>query len=154
MPTIDSTSILAVFTEDHERLLALLDELLDVAPDESPSVVFEQLDRFCRSSRLHMAVEDQAVFPRFEEKTGLRTEGPTALLRREHQQIEARLTSIETAFKHVETVGETLDQVRALRALFEDHRRREEEILFPACDRLLDSDQRHEVVCALRGKAK
>lgn len=149
MPIADRVSVSKAFAEDHDRLFALLQEVVDLAPDESSGVARRQIDRFCEDLRRHMAVEDEIIFPQFEEKTGLRTEGPTALLRREHQQIEARLTSIQTTLQNVETVGEALEQLRALKALLEDHRRREEEVLYPTCDRLLDDDQCRKAVQAL-----
>lgn len=105
---------------------------------------FAVLDRRLRT---HMHVEDELLFPAFEERTGMQSEGPTVTLRREHAEILRRMVKMEELLRS--DPREALREIVALRALHQDHSTREERVIYPTCDRLLGAVARKDVLKGL-----
>lgn len=133
---------------EHAVLLSLIDEIRGEIrgglPDSSLPGTQAVLRRFAgRMARL-FDVEDRLLFPSFEEQVGMRDAGPTLLLRRDHREMERRVGELRTT-PNLEGAD---DKLYALRALIEDHWRREEVVL-SICDRALDPEQRKAALEAL-----
>jgi hemerythrin-like domain-containing protein len=142
------TSISSSLGADHDRLdLLLADTYERVASD--PDFARQSFAAFVSGLKRHIDIEDNVLFVAFEERTGIRGMGPTAVMRREHREIEARLGRIADAL-----VRPSVEQVRTeidnLRALLADHNMREERVLYPACDQMLDADTVRSVDAQLR----
>ena len=91
--------------------------------------------RFHGELEAHFATEEQVLFPAFEAATGM-TGGPTQMMRFEHAQMRELLGQMQAA----------LDQrgrdayagaAETLLVLMEQHNMKEENILYPMCDRTL-----------------
>jgi iron-sulfur cluster repair protein YtfE (RIC family) len=81
----------------------------------------------------HFSTEEQVVFPAFEEATGM-TQGPTQVMRIEHAQMRELLGQLDAAVQEKNKplfagVAETL------LILMQQHNMKEENILYPMCDR-------------------
>jgi iron-sulfur cluster repair protein YtfE (RIC family) len=139
-------SVLEGFSADHRRLEELLVALIGAVESSDLERARRAMATYVRESRRHSRVEDDVLFAGFEERTGMRDTGPTVILRRDHQEIDRRLDQLSGALVNASTAHEALFQVRALQALLHDHRKREETILFPVCDRLLDAAVRAAAV--------
>ena len=115
---------------DHDRLDAILAEFRREPDAGKARALFQQFEAGLRA---HIVWEEEMLFPPFEEKTGMRDSGPTAVMRMEHQQIEQRLQAIGEAIgKH--DPGESVD---ALVAVLTAHNQKEENVLYPWLDRSL-----------------
>ncbi len=138
-------SLATALGEEHRRVEALLYDGTAAVDSAPPLLAFELL---ARRLRAHIDVGDRCLFPAFERQTGMRDEGPTVALRHEHREIERRLQAMEDG---PDDAARTAAELGRLRALLDDHFQREESVLYPACDRLLEPQER---VAVLRGLAK
>lgn len=103
--------------------------------------VFEQ---FVHAMEQHFAMEEQVLFPAFEEKTGQVTTGPTAVMRLEHQQMRALFEAMRASLQQQDQ-EQYLGLSETLLILMRQHNAKEEQILYPMSDQLL-ADQRAELL--------
>ena len=127
-------AILEFMSHDHDRLDAILAEFCKEPDAEKARELFLQFDTGLRA---HIAWEEDILFPPFEDRTGMRNTGPTAVMRMEHQQIRQHLLTI------LETIGETdpSASVNALVQVLTVHNQKEENILYPWLDRTLPEEE-------------
>ncbi|MFO1420637.1 MAG: hemerythrin domain-containing protein [Candidatus Competibacteraceae bacterium] len=85
----------------------------------------------------HFQKEEAILFPAFEQASG-NTMGPTRVMRLEHQQMRETLAEMDGALAggHLE---DFLGQAETLLILMQQHNIKEEQILYPMCDRFLGS---------------
>ena len=144
-PTTPGTAVTASLRTDHLRLDALLKEAIAALARNDARPATATFGAFASGLRRHIEVEDELLFPPFERRTGMRDAGPTNVMRRDHKDIERRLTSISAALHDGLLPVSVGGEMRALAALLDDHNVREEEILYPWCDRVLDESERAAV---------
>lgn len=94
--------------------------------------------RFRGMLEAHFEVEEQILFPEFESRTGL-CEGPTAVMRAEHDRMRALADDLGEAAA-VGEHGNFGDCAETLLLYMQQHNAKEENILYPMCDRLFGSD--------------
>ena len=92
-------------------------------------------DRFQAEMLAHFATEEDVLFPAFEAASGM-TGGPTQMMRFEHAQMRALLGALATtvAAGDGDGFGGTAE---TLLILMQQHNMKEENILYPMCDRAL-----------------
>jgi DUF438 domain-containing protein len=125
-------------TQDHRHcddLLALSETLLSSG---DIGRAHEALDNFVAAMNLHFEAEETRLFPAFENKTGM-TSGPTQVMRHEHQQMRALMAAAVDALK-ADEIDEYQGQVETLLIMMQQHNLKEENILYPMCDRHLSED--------------
>ncbi len=88
----------------------------------------------------HIAWEEQILFPLFEDLTGMKDMGPTAVMREEHRQIEAALEAIHAKVEHRDL--DSAPQEAALMEVLKFHNDKEETILYPAIDHMVGEKDR------------
>lgn len=138
---------------EHRRLRQVLDDLRHAAGEARLDAAATSFAALRRGLLQHIAVEDEFVFPAFEERTGMRDSGPTVTMRREHREIERRLEVIGDALSR-QDAARVVAQAEELGALLDDHAHREEDALYPTCDRLLDARERARVLRAAGRKRR
>ena len=94
-----------------------------------------EFQRFQRVTELHVKKEEQELFPVFEQVSG-NTLGPTRVMRLEHQQVRETLAEMNSALDHGD-LAEFLGQAETLLILMQQHNIKEEQMLYPMCDRVL-----------------
>ncbi len=92
--------------------------------------------RFDAELEAHFATEENFLFPAFETATGM-SAGPTQVMRMEHSQMRELLMEMADAqqeqdLRRFAGAGDTL------LILMQQHNMKEENILYPMCDRSLD----------------
>lgn len=92
-------------------------------------------EAFDRATRTHFAMEEEVLFPAFEEASGMRG-GPTEMMRIEHRQMRALLDEMGDAaakgdFENVLDHGDTLLM------LVQQHNSKEENVLYPMAEQHL-----------------
>jgi regulator of cell morphogenesis and NO signaling len=120
---------------DHDRLDAILVEtcaaLSRGAVEESRRLFGEFRTGLLR----HIRMEEEVLFPAFEQATGMFGGGPTAVMRMEHREIEKILESMRVC---LESSGVTPDRFEPLRqsllAVLVDHNAKEEHVVYPMTD--------------------
>ncbi len=80
----------------------------------------------------HFEMEETVLFPAFENATGM-TQGPTAAMRAQHEQIRALLEEIEASI-HDQDSEQCLGIAETLMIMTQQHNMTEEQILYPMTD--------------------
>lgn len=80
----------------------------------------------------HFLAEENLLFPAFESATGM-SDGPTAVMRSEHTQIRALLSTMAEAIT-AQDVEEYAGQAETMLIMMQQHNIKEENILYPMCD--------------------
>jgi iron-sulfur cluster repair protein YtfE (RIC family) len=125
------TTITDFMSAGHRECDELFARAEDAAGDWAKTGV--ELAGFRRALEQHLAMEEQVLFPAFEDQTGMRDAGPTATMRAEHAQMRALAAQLADA------VGEC-DQKRylgvaeTLLMLIQQHNAKEESMMYPMLD--------------------
>ena len=109
-----------------------------------------QFDRFAAAMARHFAMEEDVLFPAFEDRTGMRG-GPTAVMRGEHQQMNGLLAGMRAALEKRDNPA-YLGQSETLLMLMRQHNMKEENILYPMSDQAL-ADRQAELLAAMEAVA-
>ncbi len=86
----------------------------------------------------HFAKEEQILFPSVEERTG-QTAGPTAVMRMEHQQMRQVFDDMQKSLTQQDD-EEYLGLSETLLVLMQQHNAKEQQILYPMSDKVLNRD--------------
>ena len=94
--------------------------------------------KFNGDMRAHFGIEEDVLFPAFEQQTGM-TGGPTQVMRGEHVQMRDLLRQMEEALaqKNADGFGGVAE---TLLVMMQQHNMKEENILYPMCDQALGAD--------------
>ena len=95
-------------------------------------------ERFQRQMTAHFDAEESLLFPAFEAATGS-SAGPTEMMRYEHDQMRALLTQLAAACEAHDDEGYA-GAAETLLMLMQQHNMKEENILYPMCDRALGAE--------------
>jgi iron-sulfur cluster repair protein YtfE (RIC family) len=91
--------------------------------------------RFRTAMEDHIQKEEALLFPAFEQASG-NAAGPTRVMRLEHRQMREVFIGMEHALADGD-LAEFLGQAETLLILMQQHSIKEEQILYPMCDRFL-----------------
>ena len=130
-----TTSISEFLTADHRCCDELFAAAAQAAERGEWPVCRKRFDAFHQSLRRHMDVEEQVLFPAFEQATGI-SAGPTRVMRHEHQEMLALLESIEAAIA-AHDAARFRSLAQSFTALMTLHSTKEENVLYPMCDDVL-----------------
>jgi hemerythrin-like domain-containing protein len=83
----------------------------------------------------HFAMEEEAMFPAFEERTGM-SMGPTQVMRSEHVQMRELFQGMDNAVR-ARDADDYLGQSETLLMMMQQHNLKEEQILYPMADQAL-----------------
>lgn len=140
MSSIEIGSGLAAFFEqDHRDCDARwvdVEELLDTGDIETARPAWRKFDACLRR---HIAMEEEVIFPAFEAATGAGDDGPTAMMRMEHQQMIRLLENIGAAVESG-MIKDAMEAGDKLLMLLQQHNATEEDMLFPMADSVLEDD--------------
>ncbi len=139
LPT--TASIQAEFAADHDRLDQLFAGYRQTKRSSlaRARALFEQ---FKHGLQRHIAWEEQVLFPRFEQKTGMVHVGPIPVMRREHRHIRAYLEAVHEKLRNDDPSSE--NEEWGLLAALAVHNEKEEHVLYPTLDRLLSDAEKTE----------
>ncbi|MBI5970961.1 MAG: DUF2249 domain-containing protein [Deltaproteobacteria bacterium] len=130
---------------DHRRLDAIFERFSRAVKDGRWEEASKDFREFSLGLKRHIGVEEEILFPVFEEKTGMKDSGPTFVMREEHKDIKALLDSIlsGTDAKNPAAVAKGMS---ALTNTLGDHNMKEEQILYPESDHFLSDAERSDVI--------
>lgn len=130
---------------DHLRLDAIMARFKVSLKDGNLDEALTHFKEFDLGLRRHIKVEEELLFPAFEEKTGMKDAGPTMVMRMEHEEIR-------------DSLGRTLDATKASDAdaaskasetlvnYLTDHNMKEENVLYPELDACVNDAERIEAI--------
>lgn len=105
------------------------------AADKDWSSSAEQWSDFTRQMDQHLRMEEEVLFPAFEAETG-QTQGPTMVMRMEHEQMRALLGEMSGCIENRDQ-QRFLGLAESLMVLIQQHNMKEEQMLYPMTDRAL-----------------
>jgi regulator of cell morphogenesis and NO signaling len=142
-------SITRYLSWDHDRLDGLLDQTTRRVETGDFGEARSIFSAFDEGLRRHIRLEEELLFPLFEARTGMRR-GPTAVMRTEHRAIEAELSRMARGLE----AGDSSDYATGLANLYcvlGPHNVKEEQVLYPTTDDMLDALERREFITRLTG---
>lgn len=128
-------SISEFMTREHracDEIFANAEALVDKEDWEQAG---ELTRTFLNNMERHFMMEEQVLFPAFEQQTGI-IQGPTTIMREEHQQMRQLLMQIQWALDEKQH-DEFLDTCETLLIMMQQHNMKEEGMLYPMCDQQL-----------------
>ncbi len=87
----------------------------------------------------HFKMEEELLFPRFEEVSG-QTVGPTEMMRHEHRQMRQLFEQMNQAVD-AESADDYLGASETLLIMMQQHNAKEEQILYPMSEQVLAGEQ-------------
>ncbi|MFI5349039.1 MAG: hemerythrin domain-containing protein [Elusimicrobiota bacterium] len=123
------------FAADHDKLDALFTEFQSLKRKD-PAAAKEKFKAFLKGLTRHIVWEEDVLFPIFEERTGMKDSGPTAVMRMEHRQIKGHLDAIHDKVRVGDANSDAAE--KALLEVLKAHNMKEEAVLYPAIDQGLD----------------
>ena len=137
-------SISEYLEADHRRLDALLTSAVDSLGAGSVAQAASAFGLFGEGIEAHINLEERLLLPHVEEATG--PGGPAEVMREEHGRILRGVWSIGTQLQSGDA-ARCLEELDALARLLSAHNVKEERVLYPAAERILESlGQREEVL--------
>lgn len=138
-------SIVGYMQTDHARLDVIMARFKDSVKSGDWDEAFSHFKEFDHGLRRHIKVEEELLFPIFEDKTGMKDAGPTLVMRMEHEDIRETLTRTFCATKAGDesAVRESSD---ALVNYLLDHNMKEEHVLYPELDACVNETERIDAI--------
>jgi hemerythrin-like domain-containing protein len=130
-----NSSLVQFFTQDHRSVDELWITVEAAGEANDPELLKEAALKFDQALRHHLSMEEEVLFPAFEEASGM-TQGPTQVMRMEHAQMRNLLDQMGEA----RTAGnsqELLDLGDTLLMFIAQHNNKEEGMLYPMAERAL-----------------
>jgi len=134
--TSSEATLVEFFCEDHRHCDECWTQVEEAVQAGAADGVRSAWETFDRTQRHHLAMEEQVMFPAFEQATGMRG-GPTMVMRGEHEQMRGMLDQMAQAFGQGD-FEELLDLGDTLLMLIQQHNQKEEGMLYPMADQALD----------------
>ena len=127
-----SDTISSFLTQDHRDCDEILAQLENAVNNENWTEVQELSKDFFSHMQDHFAMEEEIMFPVFEQKTGM-SAGPTQVMRMEHAQMSQVMQQMQEDInnknkEHFFGLSETLMM------LIQQHNMKEEQMLYRMAD--------------------
>ena len=108
----------------------------------------ERFLAFANETLTHFKKEEEELFPAFEAKTGS-TEGPTHVMRFEHEQVKGLIGKMAEALE-TQDKDAYLSLAESMMILLQQHNMKEEQMLYAMCDRILPPEIREETLAKMK----
>jgi hemerythrin superfamily protein len=131
---------------DHERLDGLFKEFQSEKARDMAKAKY-CFAEFKRGLQRHIVWEEEMLFPRFEQWTGVADRGPTAVMRLEHRRLKELLDGMHDRVAAGRT--DTDEYERELQQVLMVHNTKEESILYPAIDRCVPEQEADGLIHAM-----
>lgn len=140
-------TITDVLTEQHNVCDELFAQAEQAVAAHDWALAMAHFNAFHTATADHFNREEQVLFPAFENATG-NSQGPTSVMRFEHTQMRELFGQMESALNQQDS-DEYLGLSESLLMLIRQHNAKEEQILYPMTDRILNH-QRAELLGNLK----
>ncbi|WP_456432091.1 hemerythrin domain-containing protein [Nitratifractor sp.] len=131
-------------TPEHRACDAEFAEAEQATARQDWEAAEEKFRRFADDTLRHFKKEEEELFPAFEAKTGS-TQGPTQVMRYEHDQVRGLLDKMAKALEARDRDA-YLSLAESMMILLQQHNMKEEQMLYAMCDRVLAPGEKEELV--------
>jgi hemerythrin-like domain-containing protein len=125
-------------TQDHRDCDLLFAKAENAAAKDDWAAASHAFNAFIQAMERHLGIEEQVLFPAFEEETGVLT-GPTEMMRMEHDQMRTLFAEMKDAMKQ-QNSDDYLGAAETLLIMMQQHNMKEEQILYNMMDQRLPDD--------------
>ncbi|MBI4376953.1 MAG: hemerythrin domain-containing protein [Elusimicrobia bacterium] len=137
------------FQKDHREI----DAIFEAIPFEQPQLGTPAFEEFDRRLERHIIWEEEILFPGVCAKEPCLAQGPIQVMKLEHVEIRERKAASLACLR----AGDGAAARRHAKAMLETlaaHNMKEEQILYPACDELLDESERLALLSRVRASGE
>jgi hemerythrin-like domain-containing protein len=124
------------------------DEIFTAAEKSVIDGNFEQAEKqfllFADDTLSHFKREEESLFPTFEEISG-NSEGPTQVMRYEHEQIRGLIGNMAKAIEEKDTDA-FLSVAESMMIMLQQHNMKEEQMLYAMCDRVIPQEVKESTI--------
>ncbi len=131
------STIKEYLTTDHRHCDELFASMEDAA-NKSLKEAKEITQKFVDASERHFQREERVMFAEFEQKTGM-TQGPTAMMRHEHEQMRGLMKQLLEAIEE-DNKDRFFGTTETLMILLQQHNMKEEQMLYTMAQQHLSAD--------------
>ena len=126
---------------DHKDCDLLFAKAENAAAKDDWTTASQAFNEFVQAMERHLGIEEQELFPAFEEGTGVVT-GPTEMMRMEHDQMRVLFAEMKYAMEQKNS-DDYLGIADTLLILMQQHNMKEEQMLYNMMDQHLTDDFSH-----------
>jgi uncharacterized protein (DUF2249 family) len=130
---------------DHRRLDSIMEGFQSALKQAKWEEASRDFREFVLGLRRHIKIEEEILFPVFEEKTGMIDAGPTFVMKMEHKEIHDLLDKTLAATDNHDA-GMATEAAGALINILMDHNMKEEHILYPESDAFISDAERAQII--------
>ncbi len=128
-------TILQFMSGDHRRCDDLFVQVEQAIAADQWEQARAQFTQFQHATLQHFVAEETQLFPAFEARTGM-TQGPTAVMRSEHEQMRELMDAARDALA-AQDADAYAGEAETLLIMMQQHNMKEEHMLYPMCDQRL-----------------
>lgn len=143
-----SETISSFLTADHRACDEIFAEMENAVASDNWSDSEKKFDAFVTDLYHHFDMEEQIMFPAFEQKTGM-TGGPTQMMRMEHDQMRSVVGQMKTDIDS-KNKDHFFGLSESLMMIMQQHNMKEEQMLYAMADAHLGGDSA-TVVSEMKG---
>jgi len=144
---MSDAKISVTFEQDHDRLDALFTTFQQQKRKDMAKAK-EAFVEFKFGLQRHIVWEEDVLFPKWEENSGMAEGGPTQVMRTEHRIIGECLEGIHQKVQ-ANNPDSDLEEQRLVDVL-KSHNMKEERILYPSIDQVITDQERAELYQAMK----
>lgn len=142
------TTISRFLGSDHKRCDDLFANTETSVNDGQWDQAAASLNAFVDAVERHFNMEEKVLFPTFEKAIGS-TEGPTRVMRMEHEQMRSMMALLKDALTKRDA-DEFFGHSDTFNTMVQQHNMKEETILYQMTDRVL-SGQQEQLISEMNG---
>ncbi len=135
--------------QDHAACDARFERAADAARSANWAALQSEAGAFLDHIALHIELEEDLLFPAFEEDAGMSSGGPTETMRSEHQQMQPMFAQMREAAESRDAAA-YLGMAQTLHDLLQQHNMKEEQMMYPMLDQSLGAEAAAAMVDKLR----
>ncbi len=124
--------------QDHRDCDLLFAKAENAASKDDWDTARQAFNEFLQAMERHFGIEEQTLFPAFEQETGVLT-GPTEMMRMEHEQMRTLFAEMKDAMEQ-QSSDDYLGAAETLLIMMQQHNMKEEQILYNMMDQRLPDD--------------
>ena len=136
-------SISELMTHDHRDCDGIFARAEELASDGDWGEAAAALKKFADALNAHFDAEESTLFPAFEQATGM-TQGPTMVMRHEHQNMRDTLAALQYALDK-QDADDFAGEAETLLIMMQQHNMKEENMLYPMLDSRLPGDEQERL---------
>ncbi len=130
--------IKSFLTNDHRACDDLFAEMEQVASKGTLADAKSIYETFADATEHHFQMEEKVMFPEFEQKTGM-VQGPTQMMRHEHQQLRSLMKQMGEAIDN-EDKNKFFGLTETMMIMLQQHNMKEEQMLYSMAQQHLAED--------------